>query len=139
MLIVVLAVVLFTRGAANSPNATQPAHLPFGATEQAYAPQIHFSDLKLSHSTNMANQELIYVVGTVANAGARAVQGIEVTVEFKDAIQQLVLRDSAPLFPQGAEPLAAGASRSFQLIFEHVPPSWNHEAPSIRVTGLALK
>jgi hypothetical protein len=138
MLAVVLAVVLFTRGA-SSPAAVSPsAHLAFGATEQAYAPQIHISDLKLSHSTNMANQELIYVVGNVANTGTRAVRGIEVTVEFQDSIRQLVLRDTAPLFPPAAEPLAPGASRSFQLTFEHVPPSWNHEPPVIRVTGLAL-
>jgi len=140
VILLVGAFLIFNRGGGgNVTPASQPVHLPFGAPEQAYAAQLKFSGLELSHATNMASQELIYVVGTVANTGTRTVRAAEVSVEFQDLIHQIVLRDTVPLFPAGADPLAPGGQRRFQLTFEHVPQSWNHEAPLIRVTGLDLQ
>jgi len=138
VLVVILAGVLLTRGGGTNPTQ-QAVHPPFGPAEQAYAAQIHISNLQLSQANNMLNQEFTYVVGTVANAGTRTARAIEVTVEFHDLIHQVVLRDTLPLFPPEAGPLQASRERSFQLTFEHVPPAWNHEAPSIRVTGLDLQ
>src|SRR5271168_1148948 len=94
--------------------------LPFGPAEQAYAERIHFSDLHMSRSTNMIKQEF--------------------TVEFHDAMNQVILRDSQfVIAPQGDPPLNAGLSREFQITLEHVPAEWNQEYPSIRVTGLNLQ
>jgi hypothetical protein len=139
MLFLVGAVVLYTRGSGRTAPDPTAAHLPFGAAEQAYAAQIRFSGLELSQATNLANQEFTYVVGTVANTGSRTVRVIEVTVEFQDLIHQLVLRETARVFPPGGQPLAPGQQRSFQLTFERVPASWNHQPPVIRVTGLDLQ
>jgi len=138
VVLLVAAVWLMSRdsGAAKGPAAT---HLPFGSAEQAYAPQIHFSNSQLSQATNMLNHEFTYLVGTVENSGTRPVRGIEATVEFHDLINQLVLRETVRVFSPGAPPLAPGHQRDFQLTFESVPASWNHQAPSIRVTGLDLQ
>jgi hypothetical protein len=141
-LVLVGAVVLLNRGGSGSGTANpsgQPAALPFGPAEQAYAAQIHTSGLRLSQATNMLNQQFTYVVGTVANAGPRPVRAMEVTVEFHDQIRQVVLRDTARLFPPGADPLAANGQRDFQLAVENVPASWDRQPPSIRVTGLDLQ
>jgi hypothetical protein len=138
VVLLIIAAILFSRGSGEKNAAGQPAPLAFGAAEQSYAPQIHFSNLQLSQATNMLNQQLTYVIGTVSNSGNRSVRAIEVTVEFHDLINQLVLRDTARVFASGAPPLAPGQERQFQLIFEHVPAGWNHQAPTIRVTGLDL-
>jgi hypothetical protein len=139
VILLVVVAILLSRGSAEKTASGQPAPLPFGAAEQAYAAQIRFSNLQLSQATNMLNQEFTYVVGTVANTGNRSVKAIEIAVEFHDLINQLVLRETARVFAPGAPPLAAGREREFQLTFEHVPAAWNHQPPSIRVTGLDLQ
>ncbi|HMD32241.1 MAG TPA: hypothetical protein VKG84_10055 [Candidatus Acidoferrales bacterium] len=139
VLLVIGAAVFFSRGTGSANPSGQPAALPFGATEQAYAAKIRISNLKLTQATNMLSQEFTYVIGTVANDGPRSVRAVEVTVEFHDLIHQLVLRETAGLFAPSAGPLASGRERDFQLTFEHVPAGWNHEPPSIRITGLDLQ
>jgi hypothetical protein len=139
VLLLILAAIYFSRGSGEKSVAGQPASLPFGAAEQAYAAQIHFSALRLTQASNMLNQEFTYVVGTVSNSGNRAVRAIEVTVEFHDLVNQLVLRDTVRVFPPGTPPLSPTHERDFQLTFEHVPAGWNHQPPAIRVTGLDLQ
>jgi hypothetical protein len=140
VLLLIAGFVLLSRGPGGAKGGGEaPAQLPFGAAEQAYAAQIRFSALQLSQATNMLHQQFTYVVGSASNAGTRSVRGIEVTVEFHDLIQQLVLRDTVRVFPQAAGPLAPGQERAFQLTFEGVPSSWNQQAPSIRVSGLDLQ
>jgi hypothetical protein len=124
----------------SSHGPATAAKLPFGAAEQAYADRIHFSDLHMSRSTNMIKQEFTYVSGVMSNDGDRNVGAMEVTVEFHDAMNQVILRDSQLIIaPHGDPPLNAGLSREFQVTLEHVPAEWNQEYPSIRVTGLNLQ
>lgn len=139
VLLAVVGAVFLSRGSGSAKGGGEAAHLPFGATEQAYAAQIRFSGLQLSQATNLLNQEFTYVVGTVENAGPRPVRAIEAAVEFHDLVNQLVLRETMRVFPPAAGPLPPGQKREFQLTFERVPSSWNHQPPSIRVTGLDLQ
>jgi hypothetical protein len=114
--------------------------LPFGAAEQAYAERIHFNDLHMSRSTNMIKQEFTYVTGTMTNDGVQSIRAMEVTVEFRDALNQIILRDSQfVIAPNLDPPLNAGLSREFQVTLEHVPAEWNQQYPSIRVIGLLLQ
>jgi hypothetical protein len=130
---------LLTRILSSHGPATA-VRLPFGAAEQAYAERIHFNDLHMSRSTNMIKQEFTYVTGTMSNDGDRTIRAMEVTVEFRDALNQIILRDSQfVIAPNADPPLNAGLSREFQITLEHVPAEWNQEYPSIRVTGLILQ
>src|SRR5580692_9735615 len=130
---------LLTRILGSSGPATA-VKLPFGPAEQAYADRIHFNDLHMSRSTNMIKQEFTYVTGTMSNDGVQAIAAMEVTVEFRDGLNQVILRDSQfTIAPQADPPLNAGLSREFQVTLEHVPAEWNQQYPSIRVTGLVLQ
>jgi hypothetical protein len=123
-----------------SRDSAAAVRLPFGPAEQAYAERIHFNDLHMSRSTNMIRQEFTYVTGIMSNDGDRTIRAMEVTVEFRDALNQIILRDSQfVIAPNGDPPLNAGLSREFQITLEHVPAEWNQEYPSIRVTGLLLQ
>jgi hypothetical protein len=114
--------------------------LPFDAAEQAYAERIHLADLHMARSTNMIKQEFTYVTGTMSNDGVQTIAAMEVTVEFRDGLNQVILRDSQfVIAPNSDPPLNAGLSREFQITLEHVPAEWNQEYPSIRVTGLVLQ
>ena len=92
----------------------------------------------MSRAANTLNQEVTFVVGTVENSGARAVRQVEVTVEFHDLINQVILRDSHRLLRPGA-PLGPGQNQDFQINFDRVPNDWNRRYPSLRVTGLQLE
>ncbi len=114
--------------------------LPFGPAERAYVPQIQFQGGQMSQSSNLLNQEFVYVAGTVTNAGNRTIRALDVAFEFRDPFNQLVLRDPQHLIDSSAAPLRAGESRDFQVTLgSHLPSEWNRQYPAIRITGVLLQ
>ncbi len=113
--------------------------LPVGPAEQAYASQIHFLEPKMSRAANFLNQEVTYVFCTVENSGERKIQQIEITIEFHDPFNQVILRDKQRLFLPTAPPFLPGQQRDVQIPYEHIPAQWNNVFPSIVVSGLAFK
>jgi len=113
--------------------------LAFGAGERVYASQIAFSGLEMSRAANMLDQEVTYLSGQIADQGRRAVREIEVTIEFRDALNQVVLREQRRVLGKLARPLAPGERRDFQIAFDHVPADWNVQVPTMRITGLDLE
>ncbi len=137
IVLAVAAMLLLTR---NSKTAgTTADRLPMGSAEQSYARKIRFLDLRMSRAANFLNQEVTFLFGSVSNEGTRSIQDIEVTVEFLDRFNRVVLRERQRLWSPRAGPLRPGEVRQFQLGFEHMPADWNHQYPSIRVTGLLLE
>jgi hypothetical protein len=113
--------------------------LPFGPAEQARAERIHFTNIQLAHATNFLNQDFTYVGGTIENDGVQTIRALEVTIEFRDKLNQVILHEPEILIAPGAEPLQAGQRRDFQVTLEHLSTSWNQQYPSIRTTGLILE
>jgi hypothetical protein len=112
--------------------------LAVGPEERAYLSQIHLLDPKMSRAANFLNQEVTYIFGTVENGGNRKVKQIEITLEFHDPFNQVVLRDRQRLFLPTAPPMLPGQQRDFQVPYEHISAEWNNVYPTIRVTGLTL-
>jgi hypothetical protein len=135
-LLVGVAVVVSRYSAPAGPETLKP--LPMGPAEQAYAPQIHFLEPKMSRAANFLNQEVTFIFGTLENSGNRRIKQIEITLEFHDPFNQVVLRDKQRLFTQYDSPLPAGQQRDFQVGYEHISAQWNNVYPTIRVTGLNL-
>ncbi len=113
--------------------------VPSGPAEMEYAPQIHFLEPKMSRAANFLNQEVTYVFCTVENGGDRKVHQIEITIEFHDPFNQVILRDKQRLFLSTAVPFLPGQQRDVQIPYEHIPAQWNNVFPSIVVSGLAFK
>lgn len=113
--------------------------LPLGPREQAYLPRVEFGGFEMSRAANFLNQEVTYLSGKVANRGDRRVREIEVVIEFHDALNQVVLRDTRRLLGRNSVPLALGEQRGFQVSFDHVPNDWNVQLPTVRITGLDLE
>ena len=128
---------LAQRQSSEAPRGEQA--LPFGSAEQAYAERIHFLDLKMSRATNFLSQEFTFLYGVVSNDGNRTIRRMEVTVEFRDQLDQVVLRDTHRILDAKSAPLNGGFRRDFELTFEHIPDDWNRQYPTIRVTGLVLE
>jgi hypothetical protein len=112
------------------------AHLPFGPEEQAYAPRIEIQNISLSRAENFIHQEVTYLSAELVNGGTRSLTGLELTVEFSDELHQVVLRESRAVLSAREPVLAPGEHRSIEISFDHIPPSWNMQQPSVRVTGL---
>jgi hypothetical protein len=140
VILVLAGVVVLLAHFISPPRQAADVTLPFGATEQAYAAQIHFQNLQLSHSTNLLNQEFTYVGGIVSNDGPRAVDAIEVVVEFHDPFHQVILKETERPIRRTDQPLRVAEQREFQITIEQgLPSSWDQQYPSIRVTGLTLE
>ena len=132
------AAVLYSRYA-KPAESEDDKPIPMGSAEMAYASQIHFLEPKMSRAANFLNQEVTYVFFTVENGGDRKVHQIEITLEFHDPFNQVILRDKQRLFLSTAPPFLPGQQRDVQIPYEHIPPQWNNVFPSVAVTGLAFK
>jgi hypothetical protein len=122
----------------DKPVAQAPP-LPMGAEEQAYAPQITFGGFDLTRTTNFLNQQVTNVAGVVTNAGQRNVLEMEVSMEFRDVGQNVILREKQRMFGSKERPLQSLEKRAFQLNFETIPDGWNQVPPAFTITGLRLQ
>jgi hypothetical protein len=134
--IILAAAVYFLLVKSPAPSSTPQAHLPFGPQEQAYVPKLEFGKFAMSRAENFLHQEVTIISGDVLNTGDRTIRAGEITITFQDDMNQIVLRDTRPLFAPQTPPLAPGKSYHFEISFDHIPPSWNVQVPSVRVTGL---
>jgi hypothetical protein len=132
------AAVLYSRYAGPAESEVEKP-LPMGPEGLGYAPQIHFLEPKMSRAANFLNQEVTYVFCTVENGGNRKIQNIEITLEFHDPFNQVVLRDKQRLFLPTAPPFLPGQQRDVQIPYEHISAEWNNGFPSITVSGLSFK
>ena len=123
---------------ADKPAAKAPP-LPMGADEQAYASKIIFGDFDLNRVTNFLNQQVINVAGVVTNSGQQTVLEMEVSMEFRDVGQNVILREKQRMFGSKERPLQSLEKRAFQLNFENIPDGWNQVPPAFTITGLRLQ
>jgi hypothetical protein len=126
---------LFFRGPAPSSSVSQ-TRFPFGPEEQAYAPKLRFGNFEMSRAESFIHQEVTYLAGDVVNTGDRTLSGIEATIQFQDDMKQIALRETRPILFGASALLPPGKSAHFEISFDHVPPSWNMQMPSVTVAGL---
>jgi hypothetical protein len=138
VLLIVGGLVLASR-LTRSKGPASAEHLPFGAAEQAAAGRIHFLEPQMGRASNFLNQDVTYIAGVVSNDGVATVKEVELSFEFHDPFNQVILRETRRLLGPNAHPLAGGERRDFQISLEYVPSEWNHQYPAIRITGLLLQ
>jgi hypothetical protein len=134
--VIVVAGFYLWPGRQSPSRGAQDVHPPFGPAERAYASKIAFENLALSRAENFLHQEVTTLAGDVVNSGDRALSEVEITVEFLDQVNQVVLREARLVVTSASPPLGPGARQTFEISFEHLPAMWNNELPSVHVTGL---
>jgi len=134
--VIVLAAFYLWPGRQSPSRGGQEAHPPFGPEERVYAAKITIENVALSRAENFLNQEVTILAGDIVNTGERTLREVELTVEFYDDMNQIALRESRLALHSGTPPLAPGERRAFDVSFEHIPDSWNMQAPAVHVTGL---
>ena len=110
------------------------------AEAAAYKEKIELSHIGLAKGENYLGDEVHYVEGTAKNIGDRVVQKIELTFEFKDSLNQVVLRESRKAVAfRAARGLESQKSTRFQVGFDHLPKNWNYLIPKVYVSKVILK
>ena len=116
-----------------------------------YAASLPISGLEMSDSSNLSGGKEMYLDGTVRNTGKRVVRAITVQIGFKDVVGTLAAKETLPLNlirfrepyvdtePVSAEPIQPGESRSFRLIFDATPQSWDGAYPEVRVIAVGAQ
>lgn len=123
---------------ANQPKTAKAQPLPFGDSEQKYAARIEFTDIKMNRTANFLDQQVTAIFGFVENKGTRTIRQMEVRLEFRNLLGQVVLRDERRIFGPREGSLGGGRRSEFQFNFEHIPEDWNRHTPQFTVTGLDL-
>ncbi len=144
VLLILVALVLFTRGHGQKPIDQA---LPL----DPYAASLPLTNLKPSESTSLSGGKSTYIDGHVANNGSRTVTGVTVQVFFRNDVGLAPQIETLPLAlirsrepyvdtePVAAAPLQPGAGADFRLIFENIGSNWNMQTPEIHVTQVTSK
>lgn len=112
--------------------------LKMSPAEQEYANKIEIGNIVMSRAENFLHQEVTTLAGEVHNGGNQPVLGLTLTAEFSDDMHQIVLRETRKVLGTPGMALAPGERRAFEISFDHVPNSWNMQAPVVRVALLQL-
>lgn len=123
----------------NPPSPVADKPLPFGAAEQAYVAEIKFDNLNLSAFENMFHQKVTYLNGEMTNSGPGTIRAADVTIEFHDAANKVILHETRRIIGGTIRPLASGESQSIQIGFESIPNTWDGKFPDMRISGLDLE
>lgn len=139
IMVFLFAAFYFALSHSEQPSPVAQKTLAFGAAEQAYIVEIKFENLSLSAFENMLHQKVTYLNGEVTNSGPRTIRAADVTVEFYDSANNVVLRDTRRIIGGAIRPLASGEKQAIQIGFESIPASWNGQFPAMRISGLDLQ
>lgn len=120
------------------PVAQGTSPLTAGSAEATYAANLRLGNFAMKQAENFLNQEVKILEGDVLNAGSTAVVAVDATIEFRDGMDQIALRETRPLLPPSPAGLAPGQVAHFELSFDHVPNSWNFQMPKVTITGIKL-
>ena len=112
--------------------------LAAGSPEQAYASELRIGNLAMKQAENFLNQQVKILEGDVLNTGNKGVVAVDATIEFRDGLDQIALRETRPLVPPSPAGLGPGQIAHFELSFDRVPNSWNYQMPRVTISGLKL-
>jgi hypothetical protein len=122
---------------APKPGVAQVVVIPrMGDSEQQYARNVRVENIALSRAENFLHQEVTILNAEVLNGGVQPIGALELSVEFSDEMNQIVLRESRGALGTPAVALAPGERRAIEISFDHIPASWNMQQPAVRVAKL---
>ena len=130
---------LFKPTPAPQPGTVQLVVTPrMSDSEKDYAKNVRVENIAMSRAENFLHQEVTILNAEVVNGGPQAIATLELSVEFSDEMNQVVLREARAVLGTPPAVLASGERRSFEISFDHVPPSWNMQLPAVHITSLQL-
>jgi Protein of unknown function (DUF2393) len=141
IVVLVAAIFVLTSKTVHVAPPPKPVPMAFGPNEQAYAPQIHYSNIQLAKSSNLLNQQFTYINGTVTNDGDRTIQRLAMSVDFYDDIdnKEVALHDTETIIGPNDQPLLPHSQRDFSVTLDRYPDTWNQQMPAFHTSGLVFE
>ncbi|HKV48381.1 MAG TPA: DUF2393 family protein [Candidatus Acidoferrales bacterium] len=142
VIVAIVAVILIVVSKSSHTAAPiQAKPMAFGSEEQAYAPNIHYTNIQLAKSENFLNQQFMYINGTIANAGNRTVKQVAMAVDFYDDIgnKHVTMHDVETVIGPNDQPLPPHEQRKFSVTIDGYPQNWNQQMPIFHTSGLVLQ
>jgi hypothetical protein len=127
------------------PQATGPA------PEDPYAANLKVMDVHASQAQNFAGGSVYYLEGQIANTGPKTVNGTTVEAVFRNALGEVVDRQTQPLtileqrpgytdsVSLAQHPLTGNMQDQFRLTFEHISADWNQGVPELRFIRISTQ
>ena len=113
--------------------------LNMSPAEKEYLSKLFVKDIALSRAENFLHQEVTILTGTIMNSGSQTVTELDLTIQFSDQMDQVALRETRGVLGTPPVPIGPGQERTFEISFDHVPPSWNMQQPTLRVANISLR
>ncbi len=114
------------------------------APEDPYSANLKVMDVHASEAKNFAGVSVYYLEGQIANMGSKTVTGALVEAVFRNALGQVVDRQTQNLtilqqrpgyidsVTLREHPLTPNMQDQFRLTFEHISADWNQGVPELR-------
>jgi hypothetical protein len=113
-----------------------PNDAPLTPEAKAYVKNLKLSDVDIKANKSYLNQMIVEINGKIGNAGARALDTVEIYCVFYDSYGQLVLRSRVPIVSPRMGGLKQGETKTFRLPFDEIPESWNQQMPQLVIAGV---
>jgi hypothetical protein len=148
IIIAIIGALIYSSRKSETRQSAQPDVMESAAAADPYASQLKISDGSMSAAENMLGGEVTYIEGNITNTGDKTVTGATEEVTFKNSLDQVVQRQTEPLWivqrrepavDVAVAPIKPGETREFRLSFEHISADWNRQFPDLRITVVTTK
>jgi hypothetical protein len=151
IIIAIIGGLIYSSRTSETRQAAHPAVMQSAGPADAYAAKLAISDVNMSAAENLLGGETTYIEGKVSNTGDRIVTGATVEVTFKNSLNEVVQRQTEPLWivqrrepavdvaSLAVSPMKPGETREFRLSFERISADWNRQFPDLRITVVTTK
>jgi hypothetical protein len=126
---------------------------PGGTESNPYAQNLQLSAIKLSAAENYMGGSVTYLDFNITNTGDRALLGAAVNAQFKNALGQIVQKETLPLhvlvenqlagYPDLVDmsraPIGPGQTKTVRITLEHISEGWDQSYPQMELVNLKLK
>ena len=126
---------------------------PSGAESNPYAQNLQLSAIKLSAAENYMGGSVTYLDFNITNTGDKALLGAAVDAQFKNAMGQIVQKETLPLhvlvenqlagYPDLVDmsraPVGPGQTKTVRITLEHISDDWDRSYPQMELVNLKLK
>lgn len=106
---------------------------------KAYIRNLALSGVEMKAAESFGGQQLVEIVGSIANNGGKALKRVELNCVFYDPYNQVVLRETVPIVRPDKGGLKPGETKPFRLPFDNLPKSWNQAMPQMVMAGLVFE
>jgi len=104
------------------------------AEAKAYLNNLQLSDVNMQATENFMNQQVVEIVGKIANNGPRKLAVIEVYCLFSGLDGKEIHRERLAIVHN----LAPRETRAFRLPFDSLPDGWNQAMPKMVIAKISF-